>query len=258
MIYEKINLNVEGSVGTPTLTTYIISKSEALEIKDRPIILICPGGGYSHVSEREGEMIALSYVANGFHAAVLNYSVAPARYPVALDELSQAIAYLKSKASEYGIIADKIILQGSSAGGHLAASYAIFRGDIAGLILSYPVISSGEYAHRGSFEELLGERYDELLDSMSLEKADLSKCPPTFIWSTDEDTAVPCENTLFFCQALRKYHISFESHIYPVGRHGLGLGNILTSSENHREVEEYISDWLVKSVSFINRMIYSF
>lgn len=255
MISEHISINVNGSVGNPTLTTYIISKSDSLEIKVRPIILICPGGGYNHVSEREGEMIALQYVAAGFHAACLKYSVAPARYPVALDEIGQAIEYLKSKACEYGIDTNKIILQGSSAGGHLSASYAIFRGGISGLILSYPVITSGEYAHRDSFESLLGDKYTELVESMSLEKADLSKCPPTFIWSTDEDTTVPCENTLLFCQALRKHHICFESHIYPVGRHGLALGTRITSSENDREVEEYVSDWIDHSIRFIKRIL---
>lgn len=248
-------MKVEGSVGNPTLSTYIISKSDSYEIKERPLILICPGGGYSHVSEREGEMIALQYVAAGFHAAVMNYSVAPARYPVALDEVGKAIEYLKINAKEYGIMPDKIILQGSSAGGHLAASYGIFRGGVAGLILSYPVITSSEYAHRGSFESLLGERYDELVEKMSLEKADLSNCPPTFIWSTDEDTTVPCENTLLFCQALRKHHVSFEAHIYPVGRHGLALGTALTSSDNDREVEEYVTGWLSDSVKFIKRMM---
>lgn len=255
MVSKKISIEVEGSVGNPTLTTYFISRSDSLEIKERPVIIICPGGGYTHVSEREGEMLALQYVAAGFHTAVINYSVAPARYPVALNELEKAINHIRTNALEYGILKDKIILQGSSAGGHLAASYAISRGGIAGLILSYPVITSGEYAHRGSFESLLGDKYTDLVDEMSLEKADLSKCPPTFIWSTDEDTTVPCENTLLFCQTLRKHHIVFESHIYPVGRHGLALGTILTSSENNREVEEYVSDWMKQSINFIGKVI---
>lgn len=258
MINEIVDLTVEGSVGTPTLTTYIIAKSDALEIKVRPLVLICPGGGYEHVSEREGEMIALQYVAAGFHAAVVKYSVAPARYPVALNEVDKAVKYLKSKAKEYGIAEDKIVIQGSSAGGHLAASYAIFNGGLGGMILSYPVITSGEFAHRGSFVNLLGDRYDELVESMSLEKADLSKVPPTFIWSTDEDATVPCENTLLFAEALRKYHIPFESHIYPVGRHGLGLGTLITSSQNSREVETYISGWMDLSIAFINRIVGAF
>lgn len=258
MIHEIVDLTVEGSVGNPTLTTYIISKSDALEIKTRPLILICPGGGYEHVSEREGEMIALQYVSAGFHAAVVKYSVAPARYPIALNEVDKAVKYLKAKADEYGINADRIVIQGSSAGGHLAASYAIFNGGLGGMILSYPVITSGEFAHRGSFTQLLGERYDELVERMSLENADLSKVPPTFIWSTDEDATVPCENTLLFSEALRKHHIPFESHIYPVGRHGLGLGTMITSSVGDREVEPYVSGWMDLSIAFVNRIVGGF
>ena len=152
----------------------------------RPVIVICPGGGYEWVSEREAEPIALKFVGAGYHAVVLHYSVAPAaHYPTALRQLAWTVAHLREHAAEYHIDPNKVVVAGFSAGGHLAASYGVFwkkKTFLAeelgvdaeqlrpnGLLLSYPVITSGPKAHRGSFTNLLGDRYDELVDEISRE-----------------------------------------------------------------------------------------
>ena len=92
----------------------------------RPVVVICPGGGYEMTSDREAEPIAMQYLARGYHAVILRYSVAPARYPLALMQLAKTVAYLREHAGEFHIDTDKIILQGFSAGGHLAASLGVF------------------------------------------------------------------------------------------------------------------------------------
>lgn len=60
MIYKEYPIRVEGSTEQAKMTTYLISYSEAMKIQKRPLIIVCPGGGYRYVSEREGEMIALA------------------------------------------------------------------------------------------------------------------------------------------------------------------------------------------------------
>ena len=168
MIHETIDMTVEGSIGTPTLTTYILDYEDCYVFTERPLVLICPGGGYENISVREGEPIAMQFNAMGYHAAVLNYSVAPARYPAALLELASAMVTIRKHVKEWHIDPNKILVQGSSAGGHLAASLGCFwnseflvnevaGGDESllkpnGLILSYPVITSGEFAHRDSWK----------------------------------------------------------------------------------------------------------
>lgn len=267
MKYEVFDMTVEGSVGNPTLTTYIIDTPEGLLIQKRPLVLICPGGGYEHISPREGEYLALQFLSMGFHAAVLRYSVAPAVYPTQLLELTKAMALIRKNVKEWHIDENKIFVQGSSAGGHLAASFGCFwkedlitraaGGDCEairpnGLILSYPVITSGEHAHRGSFNMVLGERYDELLEKMSLEKQVNADTPKTFIWHTFEDGTVPVENSLLFISALRKQGIPFECHIYPKGRHGLGLGSELTCSEGKSdEIRPEVTGWVNMAGTFI-------
>lgn len=265
MKYNVYDMSVVGSVGSPTLTTYIIDSSPALMNNERPMVIICPGGGYQHVSDREGELIAMQFLAAGFHAAVLRYSVETAQYPTQLMELAKAVSLVRGNAEKWNIIKDKILIQGSSAGGHLAASYGCFWKEFCfgaepelfrpnGLILSYPVITSGEYAHNGSFEMLLGEQYDELKDKLSLEYQVNSDTPKTFIWHTFEDATVPVENTILFIKALKEQNVPFECHIYPKGGHGLSLGNELTLGTGGTELQKEVTGWIKLAVTFVNNL----
>lgn len=262
MIHETYPIQVEGSMPDAKLVTYIQEYSEQLAIASRPLILLCPGGGYARTSDREAESMALQFMAMGYHAAILRYSCAPAKYPTALMELASAMVLIRRKAAQWHVEADKILVQGCSAGGHLAASLGMFWDEdfLAegiglhkaqhhllqpnGMILCYPVITSGEFAHRGSFENLLGDRQEELGEKMSLEKQVSEKTPRAFIWHTFEDQSVPVENSLLLVSALRKQGISTEYHMYSKGSHGLALANHLTESADGNAVQEECTSWI--------------
>ena len=157
------------------IETYFWQESEELYPgQKRPVIVICPGGAYGMTSDREAEPIAMQYLAKGYHSVILRYSVEPARYPLALLQLAKSVAFLRENAAEFHIDTNKIVIQGFSAGGHLAASLGVFWNTALvtetlgidaekvrpnGLMLSYPVITSGEKAHHPSFERVLGEDY---------------------------------------------------------------------------------------------------
>lgn len=239
MINKLFNLKEADSSGfIPTLTTYVLD--DPLEInRKRGAVLICPGGGYAFCSAREAEPIALNFNAAGYHAFVLDYSVAPHVFPDALCEASDSMRIIREHAEEWNVDKDKIAVCGFSAGGHLAASLATLWNTEKAVkcddkmnkpnaaILCYPVLTSGEKAHRGSFENLLGENKDnkEMLEYLSLEKRVSKDTPPTFLWHTYTDDGVPVENSLMFADALRKNDVPFEMHIYPKGGHGLSLAN---------------------------------
>lgn len=260
MIYKEIPIQLEDPHANAKLHMYLWDNSE--EMNDgllRPIILICPGGGYAMTSDREAEPLALKFMSMGYHAAVLRYSVAPAVYPAALLELGESVKIIRNHAKEWYIDSDKLILQGCSAGGHLAASLGVFWHEKFlseklkvesktlkpnGMILCYPVITSKEYAHRESFQNLLGNSYDELVSKMSLEDRVSEKTPKTFIWHTFTDGTVPVENSLLFVQALRKYNISTEFHMYPVGKHGLSTAAPLTMTKEGLGLQEECTSWL--------------
>jgi acetyl esterase/lipase len=129
---------------------------------------------------------------------------------------------------------------GSSAGGHLAASVSILpelglilpeEGDVAKIssrpdfsILCYPVITLGEYTHQGTRQNLLGQNFDpETEKILSLENSINEKTPPAFLYHRMEDQTVPCENSIMYARALRKFGIPFELHIYEKGGHGGAL-----------------------------------
>lgn len=262
MIYKKIEIKVDGYKETADLYTYFLDNSIEMNInRKRPVVVICPGGGYTMTSDREAEPIAMQYLAKGYHAVILRYSVEAARYPLALLQLAKSVAFLRENAAEFHIDTNKIVIQGFSAGGHLAASLGVFwkKNFIAetlgidsemvkpnGMILSYPVITSGEFAHTGSFECLLGEDYNDLdkRKEQSLEFQVSRDTPPTFLWHTVTDDCVPVENSLLFFNALRKLEIPVEMHLYPVGGHGLSLANEETSHEDGGCVQKECQSWM--------------
>ena len=113
-----------------------------------------------------------------------------------------------------------------------------------GMILCYPVITSGEFAHRGSFQNLLGARQEELSAKMSLENQVDKDTPPAFIWHTYEDGAVPAENSLLFVTALRRAGVPAEFHMYPKGSHGLALANRLTQNQDGNAAQPECTSWV--------------
>jgi acetyl esterase/lipase len=232
MIYETTAL------GKARLTVYARGNSPEIDPARRyPAVLILPGGGYGMCSDREAEPVALSFLAAGCTAAVLRYSVAPAQHPAQLHEAAAAMAYLREHADEYHIDPARLFVCGFSAGGHLAAMLGCLwhetpQGDLArptGMILCYPVISGGEYAHRGSFESLTGGD-KELTEALSLETRVDSRTTPAFIWTTADDGAVPAMNSILMARALAEKKIPYALHIFPEGVHGLSMAEELTAS----------------------------
>ncbi len=242
------------------LRTYIPDNSQEPSIdRKRPAILIFPGGGYEFTSPREAEPVAIKFVNAGFNAFVLDYSVAPARYPTQLLEASAALALIRQKADEFNTIPDKIAVCGFSAGGHLAASIGTMwqeafiantlkinygENQPNAMILCYPVITGLKKTHAGSFKNLLGEKADtDSLTYLSLENRVTKMCPPAFLWHTFDDNAVPVKNSLLMANALEENGIMFELHIYDSGVHGLSICSKETaSSPDH--INPHAASWV--------------
>ena len=259
MRYKMCDIKIKNSQEIAKLVLYMLDPSTEIVIKKRPVIVICPGGGYKYLSDREGEIIALQFVAMGYHAAVLYYSVAPARYPTALLELGKSVVLLREKAAQWEIDPEKIVIAGFSAGGHLAASYGVFwsekwmeestsaeirmlRPDA--MILGYPVITSGQFIEENSFRNLLGEDYEEKKDSVSVENYVNPNTPRTFIWHTCEDPVVPVQNSLLLVSAMVKEKIPVEFHMFEKGGHGLALANRLTLTSLKTEAQPSAAEWI--------------
>lgn len=206
----------------------------------RPAILVVPGGGYSSVCRpTEGDPIAKRFSELGFRTFILEYRVAPHRFPEPQQDILRAIRLIRYHAAEWKTVPDNIAVCGFSAGGHLCACAGILADEIEivkkdkadslpsrpdAMLLAYPVITSGKYAHKGSFLQLLGKDYAARRREFSLETRVTEKTCPAFIWHTLEDVAVPPENSLLLSQAMRKCGVLHELHLFPKGPHGMNLG----------------------------------
>lgn len=271
MINKIIPISFDGYKGSATIETFLFKRSPEICISKRPLILICPGGGYEFLSDREGESIAFQFNSFGYHAAIINYSIKDATYPTQLLEVSAAVKYFKDNAKEFDIDPDRIAIYGASAGAHAAANYATgyFRSEVtdilkvsstelrpAGMILAYPVVTSGEFAHRGSFDNLLGDKKNdkEMLEYVSIENRITVETPPAFIWHTFPDDCVPVQNSLLLAEAMKKENVPFELHIFPSGGHGLGLATDVTLSPYRTELDEGAKQWIDLCRSWLFRL----
>lgn len=232
-----------GAVGSepadrPRITVYLAPADTATGAA----VVVCPGGGYRVVAaDHEGKQVAEWLNSLGVTAFVLQYRLGTRyRHPAPLDDAQRAIRMVRARGADWNVTPDRIGILGFSAGGHLASSAATHfddgdpgaedpierassRPDFA--VLCYPVVSLTTVAvHSGSRRNLLGEEPDPaLVWELSSELQVTPRTPPTFLFHTDDDPAVPVENALLFFQAMKRAGVPGEMHVFAHGRHGVGL-----------------------------------
>jgi acetyl esterase/lipase len=235
--------DVPGTLGNtpednPTITVYMPPNTTG----PMTAVIVAPGGGYRALSmNKEGRLPANYFNSLGIAAFVLKYRLGPKyHHPIELGDMQRAIRIVRSRASELHIAPDRIGVMGFSAGGHLAATASTLfdRGNASAkdpidrvssrpdfAILGYPVITLTEpWTHQGSKTNLLGENADAtLVRSMSMETRVTKETPPTFLFHTNADAAVPVENSIYYFLALRKAGVQAEMHVFKDGPHGVGM-----------------------------------
>ena len=269
-----LDIEIQTMFSPAHLTVFLHEESYLKKPETRDMIMVIPGGAYAGIAPLEGEPVCTEYFSRGFNTALLKYSVKPAEFPEALTQSALALWHLRQNAKEYNINPERIFINGFSAGGHLAASLGTLwhhpllkrttgldneKFKPNGMILAYPVITSGQYAHRDSINNLLGKNRDneKLLSLVSLENQVSDKTVPTFIWATSTDDAVPAENTLLFAWALQKNKIPYESLIFSHGKHGLSLATKETFPVEYYKWEDFYPDiavWVDRAMDFLKRI----
>ncbi len=243
---------------TPNLMeTYLIESEKPL-----PCVVIYPGGGYTHRAAHEGAPIAEYFNKMGIQAVVVEYRVNPNVYPAPLADAQRAIKLVRAHADEWKIDPNRVVTLGFSAGGNLSAATAVLEdvslGENApdsvdsesaipnGAVLCYALTAfSNEWGVARCGESFVGEKYKYVADYFSLEKHVSDKTPPIFMWHTSDDSVVNVKNSLVFAESLRDHGVKFEMHIYPSGRHGLGLAK---DYEDIRHWAEQAAAWIYKNI----------
>jgi len=262
-LWENVNIESETR---PNITAYCPDK----KVSDAAVVIF-PGGGYHRHAVHEGRDYAELLAKCGISAFVTEYRVAPARFPEQLLDARRSVKFVRFNAQRYGIDKNKIAVMGSSAGGHLAALVSTFTKELDvcpvqdeiereeflpdAQILCYPVIEMVEpYGHIGSGEKLLGENYPEFVPYVTPDKIAERGTPKAFIWHTFEDDCVNVVNSLNYAKKLKEIGTPFELHIFPDGRHGLGLGKGEQCNTEDKNMLNHIAQWselLLKWLEYI-------
>lgn len=227
----------EADADKPTITAYRAPRGSS-----GTAVLIAPGGGYGGLAlEHEGRQEAYWFNAMGVTAFVLKYRLGPRyRHPVQLGDAQRAIRMIRTRAADFNVIPGRIGMMGFSAGGHLTSTagthFDAGRADATDsvdrassrpdfLILGYPVVSfDPAVTHAGSVRNLLGDSPDPaLIAELSNDLRVTPQTPPTFLFHTSDDAAVPVENSVRFYLALRKVKVPAEMHLFETGPHGVGM-----------------------------------
>lgn len=254
--------------GDARLDVYLLDNTHLREKRTRPFVLFFPGGGYEFTSEREGEPLAVKFLAEGCNAAVLWYSVGDVRFPVALTQALTAVAIIRDHAEEWCL--NKLAVAGGSAGGHLAASVGMLwdqpflsalvsrpSADLKpdALILSYPVITAEIGTGGGCIDRILGEKKNDPAARalVSLEKQVKPTSPPAFVWTTFDDPVVPAAHSLLLANAYWENKASLELHIFPHGPHGLARADYETASAPPA-IQPEVAEWMPMAVRWLKSL----
>ena len=269
MIYSKINHTEKFE--DSYLEAYIHEPYAELKINKRRAIIVCRGGGYGWLSEREGEPVGLQYFAAGLNVFLLRYSIAKkAENYAPLIEACLAIKYIREHAEELHVDTDHVFITGFSAGGHLAAWTGSMwhipevQAHLDGAdpeickptatLPCYPVISSlPGVRHDGTMKTLNGWKPgdEEGMARFSIDKFVDARTAPAFIWHTANDNCVPVMNSLLYAEALSKANIPYELHIYPKGPHGLSLANKETCVNEKALDDPHIAEWINMAIHWV-------
>ena len=241
-----------------TLDGYILDCEITLgQDRSRPAVLVCPGGGYVYCSPREGEPVALSYAARGFHAFVLRYSVGKdAAGFTPLEEISWAIGYIRENAEQWNIDPQKIAVCGFSAGGHLAlASGLLAEHKPNAMILGYPAASAPNMPRVNFLLKILEGRED--VTDADAEKYDLvakitKDAPPVFLAATAEDL-LTAYGALPVAKAYSDLGLRYELHIFQYGPHGYALANEVTADGSTQNLDSAFAQWQELSVQWLHK-----
>ncbi len=225
-------------------------------------VIVIPGGGYRHLTYDLGGYSYAKWLNTlGISAFVLNYRLPTSsdlkqRELGPLQDIQAAIKLIRKNAAQHGISPDQIGVLGTSAGGHLAAmasnistDYTELKGDWSTIstvpnfaILVSPVIDLGEFAHKGSRINLLGENASqEKIAEYSMQNRVTEKTPPTILFHAQNDNVAPVINSILYYEAMIKNKVKGAMFIFPQGEHNIGISNKTELTDNWKKL---CADWL--------------
>lgn len=255
---KMIHINIPGHEEA-TLEGYILDCEITLgQEKNRPAVVVCPGGGYVYCSPREAEPVALRYAAKGFHAFILRYSVGwDAADFSPLKEVSWVIGYIREHAKEWNVDPEKIATCGFSAGGHLALAAGLLgENKPNAMILGYPAVNIPNYPGVNFMIQLLTGRKevtDEDAAYFSLENHITKNSPPVFLAATAEDLLTKY-GALPVAKKYSDLGLGYELHVFQHGPHGYSVADETCADGSQQMLNPSFAQWHSLSVDWLHRI----
>jgi acetyl esterase/lipase len=212
---------------------------------DKPtaVIINIHGGGWNH-GTKESQTGFSSFFKKGMAVANVEYRMTgEALAPAAVEDCRCALLYLIGNAKELNIDEDRIVVMGSSAGGHLALLTGLIGSDhtfdtncpgvkkvkVAAIIDKYG-LADAQFAVDGannttkdkSFIKWLGDhaKDSKFIASVSPITYVNKKSPPVFIVHGDADPRIPYQQSVMLNAALEKAGVDHQFMTVPGGLHG--------------------------------------
>ena len=242
-----------------TLEGYILDCELQLgQEKNRPAIVVCPGGGYLYCSPREAEPVALRYAASGYHAFILRYSVGHDAADFApLKEVSWVIGLLRENAEQWHIDPEKIVTCGFSAGGHLALAAGVLGENRPNaMILNYPAVTIPNMPGVNFMLKLLTGKEavtDEDAAYFSLANHIAKQSPPVFLAATAEDALTPY-GAMTVAQRYSALGLGYEMHIFQHGPHGYSVADETSADGSIQMLNHAYAHWHELSVLWLKKI----
>lgn len=200
------------TIGDAELSLDVFEPTGWAKTDQRACFVAIHGGGWTSGSPKSMYAFADHCAKRGMVAISVQYRLYKAKTPVTVFECVKdaraAVRYIRAHADELGIDPHIIIVNGASAGGHLAAATAMFDGvdhadeDLKvscrpdALVLFSPVIDT---SNEGYGSAKIGDRWQELSPAHQV-RAGL---PPTLLFHGDGDTTTPIKGARIFADAMK-------------------------------------------------------
>ncbi|MCI1913208.1 MAG: alpha/beta hydrolase [Schleiferilactobacillus harbinensis] len=259
----KIDLN-----GPAYAQGYLHTPNEEIGRTTYPVIMIVPGGSYTHIPEHQAEDLALAFFARGFQAFYLRYHFIGETKPLLpqpVYDLGQALAAIRDHQHEWAVNPEQMVIAGFSVGGQVVSLYDTMHSEAdfaersgipapmnpKAVILGYPVTRlDDQFPPRDKIPLI------QLTDNIASTDAhahNVAQASPTFIWGTAADNVIPVFHSLDYAAALAKAKVPYELHTFSDGPHGLALSNVLTAWRPGTDLP-HVAHWLPLSLEWLRSL----
>ncbi|MEW6303515.1 MAG: alpha/beta hydrolase [Verrucomicrobiota bacterium] len=241
LVYKK--------VGDRELELHVFEPAGFKPSDRRACFLAIHGGGWTGGEPKRFYPFAAHFTKFGLVGVSLQYRLLNSKQGTTVFDCVKdgrsAVRYLRAHAKELGIDPQKIIVSGGSAGGHVAASTALFDGvDEAGentrvssvpnaMVLLFPVIDTSKDGYGNA---KVGERWRELSPVHHVRKG----VPPTLIFHGTGDTTTPFAGAKAFHDAMRAAGNRCELVVNEGGRHGYLMFDRALYDETMVKTEDFL------------------